>query len=198
MQEIRPIGADAVHVCVDMQDLFAGDTAWRTPTIPEITPNVLRLAERRPERTIFTRFTTPERPEDALGHWRAYYRRWRSVTTAEMDPAMFDPIEPLRRLIPPARAIDKTTYSAFESPAFRAALDEMGCGAAIVTGVETDVCVLATVMSAMDRGYRVILASDACHGSDPASHEATMNRVYRRFEDQIEIGATDEILAAWG
>ncbi len=197
MQEIGPIGADAVHVCVDMQDLFAGDTVWRTPTIPEIAPNILRLAEHRPERTVFTRFTTPERPEDATGHWRAYYRRWRGVTGAEMDPAMLDVIEPFRRLIPPARVADKPTYSAFESPAFCAMLDEMGCGAAICTGVETDVCVLATVMSAMDRGYRVILVSDACHGSDPASHEAAMTRIYRRFEDQIEIGTTDETIAAW-
>ena len=52
-------------------------------------------------------------------------------------------------------------------------------------------------MTAMDRGYRVIVVSDACNGSNPASHEATLAHTYRRFEDQIEIGTTDEVLANW-
>ncbi|MBC6439277.1 MAG: cysteine hydrolase [Rhodospirillales bacterium] len=197
MQEVNPIGADAVHVCVDMQDLFAGDTAWHTPSIPGIVPNILRLAEHRPDRTVFTRFTTPERPEDAKGHWKGYYRRWSSVTTSGMDPAIIDVMAAFRHVIPPARVADKPTYSAFRSPAFCATLDEMGCATVVCTGVETDVCVLATVMSAMDRGYRVVVVSDACHGSNPASHEATMAHIYRRFEDQIEIGTTDEVIAAW-
>jgi len=197
MQEIKPIGADAVHVCVDMQDLFAGETDWHTASIPEIVPNILRLAEHRPERTVFTRFTTPETPDQANGHWRGYYERWSSVTTSQMDPAMIDVMEAFRHLIPPARVADKPTYSAFESPAFCAILDELGCRTVICTGVETDVCVLGTVMTAMDRGYRVIVVSDGVHGSTPDSHEATLNHTYRRFEDQIEIGTTDEVIAAW-
>ena len=68
--------------------------------------------------------------------------------------------------VPPARIADKPTYSAFESPEFRAMLDEMACRTVICTGVETDVCVLATVMTAMDRGYRVVLPSDGVHSSD--------------------------------
>ena len=71
MQEVMPIGPDAVHVCIDIQRLFAEQTDWHTASIPEILPNVLRLAGHWPERTIFTRFTTPEKPADATGHWRA-------------------------------------------------------------------------------------------------------------------------------
>jgi len=197
MQEVRAIGADAVHVCVDMQRLFAGETDWHTPSIPAILPNILRLTEHAPERTVFTQFTTPENAEDALGHWQAYYRRWTSVTTAVMDPAIIDVMDELKTFVPPARIANKPTYSAFESPEFCAIIDELGCSTVICTGVETDVCVLGTVMTAMDRGYRVIVVSDACHGSNPESHEATMAHTYRRFEDQIEIGTTDEVLANW-
>jgi nicotinamidase-related amidase len=196
-QDVKTIGADAVHVCIDIQRLFAEQTDWHTASIPEILPAIVRLAEHAPERTIFTRFTTPERPEDAQGHWRAYYERWKSVTTGVIGAGIIDLVDELEHFVPPARIADKPTYSAFESPGFRAMLDEMACKTVVCTGVETDVCVLATVMSAMDRGYRVVLASDGVHSSDAVAHRVTLDHVYRRFEDQIEIGTTDDIIKNW-
>ncbi|MBT4907742.1 MAG: isochorismatase family protein, partial [Rhodospirillaceae bacterium] len=109
MQEIQPIGKDAVHVCIDMQRLFAGETDWHTPSIPEILPNVIRLTQHCPERTVFTQFTTPERAEDARGHWQNYFRRWQSVTTSVMDPAIIDVIDELKVFVPPARIANKPT-----------------------------------------------------------------------------------------
>lgn len=50
------IPANAVHLCVDMQRLFAEDTAWRTPWMPRVLPVVVRLCEHKAERTCFTRF----------------------------------------------------------------------------------------------------------------------------------------------
>lgn len=50
------IPANAVHLCVDMQRLFAEETAWRTPWMPRVLPVVVRLCERRADRTCFTRF----------------------------------------------------------------------------------------------------------------------------------------------
>jgi len=196
-QEVKAIGADAVHVCVDIQRLFAEKTDWHTASIPDILPAIVRLTEHAPQRTVFTRFTTPERPEDALGHWRAYYEHWKSVTTGVIGPDIIDLVDELERFVPPARIADKPTYSAFESPALPAMLGEMACRTVICTGVETDVCVLATVMSAMDRGYRVVVVSDAVHSSDPVAHRVTLDHIYCRFEDQIEIGTTDDIIANW-
>ena len=43
-QKIRPIGPDAVHVCIDMQRLFAEPTAWYTASISTILPVIVRLA----------------------------------------------------------------------------------------------------------------------------------------------------------
>ena len=47
----------------------------------------------------------------------------------------------------------------------------------IVSGSETDVCVLATVLDAVDMGYRVIIARDAvCSSSDEGQALGTRNR----------------------
>jgi hypothetical protein len=53
------------------------------------------------------------------------------------------------------RAIDKTRYSAFSGSALRRHLQDRDADGLIITGSETDVCVLATVLSAVDLGYRV-------------------------------------------
>jgi nicotinamidase-related amidase len=196
-QTIRPIGSDAVHVCIDMQRIFAERTAWHTASIPVILPVIARLAGHCPQRTVFTRFCTPPKATDGEGNWRRYYQRWAELTTDVMGADRLDVIPELAGFAPPALIADKTTYSAFESASFCTMLDGLGCHTIICTGVETDVCVLGTVMQGMDRSYRVIIASDGVHGSFPEAHQATLDLVYRRFEDQIEIGPVDEIIANW-
>jgi nicotinamidase-related amidase len=51
-------------------------------------------------------------------------------------------------------------------------------GVLIVNGGETDVCVLATVLGAIDRGYRVVVASDAICSSADETHDASL-RLYQ-------------------
>jgi nicotinamidase-related amidase len=106
-------------------------------------------------------------------------------------------VEPLRPFVPPARVIDKYAHSAFEAEAFQDALDELGADTIIFTGVETDVCVLATALTAIDRGYRTILVSDAIASSSPPGHRASLESVYPRFDQQVELIDTDTLLKAW-
>jgi hypothetical protein len=56
--------------------------------------------------------------------------------------------------LPPATVIDKTRYSAFAEPELVEHLRQRDADALIVSGSETDVCVLATVLDAIDIGYR--------------------------------------------
>ena len=69
-----PLGPRTVHLCVDMQTLFAERTDWHLPWLEKVLPTVLRIARARPEQTVFTRFVPPDRPEDAQGTWRRYVR----------------------------------------------------------------------------------------------------------------------------
>ena len=64
----------------------------------------------------------------------------------------------------------------------------------IITGGESDVCVLATVLGAIDRGFRLVVVTDAICSSADETHDALM-RLYRsRFSEQIEAVSTQEVL----
>jgi Isochorismatase family len=57
--------------------------------------------------------------------------------------------------------------------------------------------VLASVLGAVDFGYRVMLATDAfCSSSDP-THDALLTLYRQRFSEQIETADTGTILADW-
>jgi nicotinamidase-related amidase len=68
----------------------------------------------------------------------------------------------------------------------------------IVTGSETDVCVLATVLGAVDLGYRVVLVRDAVCSSSDEGHDALMEIYHRRYTEQIEVADANTIMARWG
>jgi nicotinamidase-related amidase len=81
---------------------------------------------------------------------------------------------PLAALCPPATVIDKTRYSGFAETKLLAHLREREADALIISGSETDVCVLGTVLSAVDIGYarcRVQLVRRGTrHAVAPLSH----------------------------
>jgi len=124
-----------------MQTLFAERTDWHVPWLERVLPVVTHLAEARRERTVFTRFVPPERPEDAAGAWRRYYAHWRDMTGERLDPRLIQLVPPLAALTPPAIIIDKSHYSPFREPAFLEALERLNADALVITGGETDVCV---------------------------------------------------------
>ncbi len=191
------IGKHAVHASIDMQRLFAEGTEWASPVVHAIEPKVSRICAHAPHLTLFTRFLTPERAEDAQGQWQIYYRHWKSVLSRNLDADLLDLLPPLRRFVPPARVIDKYVHSAFEAPQFQAALDELKADTILFTGVETDVCVLATALTAVDRGYRTILVSDAIASSSPPGHRSALDDIYPRFDQQVELIDTNALLEAW-
>ena len=192
-----PLGSDTAHACIDMQRLFGEKTQWFTPDLAGIVGATARLIEHAPSRTIFTRFRTPATVDDAMGHWRPYYERYKEVLAAKLPDDMFGVIKEYQRFVPPAVEIDKITYNAFEAPDFGRMLERWGTKALVFSGVETDVCVLGTMMGAVDRGFRVVVASDAVASGNPKSHQAALDIVFPRYEMQIEVADTDTILANW-
>src|SRR5205814_10010741 len=93
--------------------------------------------------------------------------------------------------------IDQDGCSAYTGKGFAAALGRLGCGLLVLSGVEGDVCVLATALEAVDRGLRVVIASDAVTSLSLPPHRAALEHVLPRFEHLIDLAPTDSILEAW-
>jgi nicotinamidase-related amidase len=163
----------------------------------KVLPVAAALANRHPERTIFTRFIPPRRPEQMPGTWRRYYERWRIATREALPLELLKLMPPLAALCPPATVIDKTRYSAFAEPWLIDHLHQRRADALIVSGSETDVCVLATVLDAVDIGYRVIVVRDAICSSSDEGHEMLMRLYHTRYTEQIETADAETILSRW-
>ncbi len=193
----RPLGAKTVHVVVDVQRLFAEPTDWRVPTLPEILPAIETLVRAHPAQTVYTRFLTPQSAADAEGDWQNFYMRWPTVTLDRLKADMLDLVAPLSALAAPDAIYDKTVYSAFSNPAFVAALARRQADTLVLTGVETDVCVLATAFDAVDHGLHVIVVSDAVASCSVAGHRVALECIYPRLDRQIEIMASSDVLTLW-
>jgi nicotinamidase-related amidase len=192
-----PLTERSVHLCVDMQRIFSAGGPWPTPWMERVLPVTTKLAGRYPERTVFTRFIPPERPDQMPGMWQRYYTRWRVATRECLDLSLLELMPPLAAQCPPATVIDKTRYSAFAEPSLLAHLRERKADALIVSGSETDVCVLATVLDAVDLGYRVIVVRDAVCSSSDEGHDLLMRLYHTRFTEQIETAEAAAVMAQW-
>jgi nicotinamidase-related amidase len=192
-----PLTERTVHLCVDMQRIFSAEGPWPTPWMDKVLPVATTLARRHPERTIFTRFIPPVRPDQMPGMWQRYYRRWRVATRETLDLHLAGVDAVSGGLCPPSTIIDKTRYSAFAEPRMIEHLRRREADALIVSGSETDVCVLATVLDAVDIGYRVIVVRDAICSSSDEGHDMLMRLYHTRYTVQIETADAAAILARW-
>ena len=187
----------AAHLCIDMQNIFARGGVWETPWMEKVLPAISEIAARYRERTIFTRFLTPEQPEDRPGRWQGYFTKWKTTTRANLGPRDLDLVPTLSRYVPPALVVDKPSYSAFYGSRLADLLVEKHVGTVVITGTETDVCVLSTVLSAVDLGFRVVIVEDALCSSSDTGHDALMTMYRTRFHGQIDLVCAEELFELW-
>lgn len=193
----RAIGPSAIHLCIDMQRLFDVGGPWPTPWMRRVLPVVIAIVEHSPRHTVFTRFIPPSTPEHSRGNWRAYFEKWAGVTRSAVAPKCLQLVSPLESFVPPASIVDKSVYSAFANGALHRRLQAKGIDTLIVTGSETDVCVLATVLSAVDIGYRIVVVKDGLCSSSDESHDALLALYAMRFDVQVELATAEEVLDCW-
>jgi nicotinamidase-related amidase len=191
------LGETAVHLCVDMQRMFAEGTEWKMPWLERVLPNIVSIVSAHPEKTIFTRFIPARRPGQGVGMWKHYYERWGSMTIDQLGPEMIGLVSELAEFVPPARTFDKHVYSPWTGSDLHEQLRRAWIDTIVITGGETDVCVLSTLLGAIDWGFRVILITDALCSSADETHDAMMNVYTNRFGQQVETVTTQTLLESW-
>jgi len=188
--------SNRVHLCVDMQRMFVEETPWHVETMAGVLPGVEALVERDPEATVFTRFIPPP-AESVRGAWVDYYAAWPQMAGDRVPQELLDLAPTLQRHVPPARAIDKPVLSPWWSGELHRHLRARQVDTLIITGGETDVCVLATVMGAIDLGYRILLPTDGLCSSAESCHTAMLSIYDSRFGSHLFTTTIQDILEDW-
>jgi nicotinamidase-related amidase len=186
-----------MHVVIDMQRLFADHPDWGVKDMARIRPAVQRLAERKPGRTFWTRFVPAQNAAAAPGSWRRYYEQWPTATLDGGGRDYVDLLPEHRLLAGKAAVFDKPGFSAFTNYGLVVALRAAEIDTLILSGVETDVCVWATALDAIDAGFFVVLARDAMTSFSAEAHAATLDVIAPRFAPQLVVLDDATLEAAW-
>lgn len=190
-----PIDQGSVHVCVDMQLLFATDSPWASTAVADALPAAREITARKSRSTIFTRFLCPREPQALSGQWQRLYAHCPEMT--RLDRRLFDIVPELVQLSPDPVTVGRHVFSVFASDEFQLQLFARSARTLIFTGVEADMCVLATVFSAMDAGFRVIVVEEGVASSNEAGRRAAIQGILPRFDQQVELVGVDELLSGW-
>jgi nicotinamidase-related amidase len=89
--------------------------------------------------------------------------------------------------------LTKLWASAFFGTPLASFLAASGCDSLVVTGASTSGCVRATVVDALQHGYRPVVPREAVGDRDVAAHEANLYDIDTKYGDVV---ALEEALAA--
>ncbi|MGX8008871.1 cysteine hydrolase family protein [Mesorhizobium sp. ORM8.1] len=79
----------------------------------------------------------------------------------------------------------------------RQALGASNVDTLIISGGEADMCVLATLMGAIDYGFRTILAEDAICSTSDEAYDNIVRLFTERYSHHVEVAPVEEILDGW-
>ena len=181
---------DAWLVVIDMQRVFADPAStWATPEYARASAAIQRLLPAFRQRTVFTRFVSPEHP---VGAWVPYYEQWpdqHAPDTASLWDLTdeFGPAEGAG-----APIVSATTFGKW-GPVLAAATGR--ADRLVLAGVSTDCCVLSTALAAADAGVFVTVVGDACAGASDADHERALAAM-ALYAPLIRLASVAEVLAA--
>ena len=96
--------------------------------------------------------------------------------------------------------LNKLFASAFFGTALSSLLTANGCDSLIVTGASTSGCVRATVVDAIQHGYRPIVPREAVGDRNPDAHAANLYDIDTKYGDVVSLdevlGHLEEVAAA--
>lgn len=186
---------NATLVVIDMQKLFLTEekSPWASSRLMSIIPNIENLIKNIGKKNvIFTRFVPPRKWQDEVGSWRTYYRLNKMITRDNIGNEPLEIIDKLDQYVSKNSVVNRTkSSSVFTGKSFQTKIKSTKF--LIFVGIETDYCVLASVIDAMNRGYYVIVVSDACGSTAKGGHKNAL-RIFERFPEQLWITTTNSLI----
>ncbi|MDH3204662.1 MAG: cysteine hydrolase [Nitrosopumilus sp.] len=184
-------------VIVDMQKLFLIDkkSPWMDAKLLSIVPNIEKLIKALGvQNVMFTRFTPPKKWQDEQGSWQTYYRINQKITTSILGSDALDLIDNFIPYIQNScMASRKKSASIFMAGNFHSIIKKKSTKILIFAGIETDYCVLSSVLDAIHLGYYVIVVMDACASSKKQGQKHASG-IFERFPEQLWMTYTNTLI----
>ena len=191
------INSKMTLVVVDMQKLFLTEkkSPWMDKKLQSIIPNIEKLIKTLgEEKVIFTRFTPPKTWQDENDSWQTYYKINQEITTSILGTKALDIIDNFNQYVSNASvASRKKSASIFLAGNFHSKIKKQSPQILIFTGVETDYCVLSSVLDAIHLGYYVIVVMDACASSKKDGQKHARG-IFDRFPEQLWVTSTNDLI----
>ena len=194
---------------VDMQRGFLDPgQAMEVPEARAIVPTVadlLALFRRKGMPVVFSQFVYSPAAPLLVGDLHPEHRPaapgaptgWGHPSSSCLDGDPSVEVVPELAPAPGEIAVRKHWYDAFAGTPLDGALRARGVRSLVVTGTMTDICVLATVVGAFNREYRVTVVEDGVATLWPEIQQATLDIIRRAYGRIVPAKLVADQIAAW-
>ena len=135
-------------------------------------------------------FTTVSYDEGGRHTAAAFIDKIPALETLEADSPWVE-IDPRIAPLAGEPVLNKLFASAFFGTALSSFLATNGCDSLIVTGASTSGCVRATVVDAIQHGYRPVVPREAVGDRNPEAHAANLYDIDTKYGDVVSV---DDVL----
>jgi maleamate amidohydrolase len=184
-------GTRPALIVVDVNVGFTDPDSPLVCDLDEVVAAIARLLREARRAGIPVVYTTVSYGEADRRTAAAFIDKIPALLTLEAGSRWVE-IDPRIAPLPDEPVLNKLFASAFFGTTLGAFLGTEGCDSLIVTGASTSGCVRATVVDAIQHGYRVAVPREAVGDRNPAAHEANLYDIDAKYGDVV---AVDEVLS---
>jgi maleamate amidohydrolase len=181
-------------------DVSVGFTDPRSPLVcdlDEVVAAIGRLLAETRAAGLPVVYTTVSYDEAARRTAATFIEKVPALLTLEAGSRWVE-IDPRLAPLPGEPVLNKLFASAFFGTALASFLAAERCDTVIVTGASTSGCIRATVVDALQHGYRPVVPREAVGDRNPAAHDANLYDMDAKYADVVSLEETLAQLAALG
>jgi nicotinamidase-related amidase len=116
------------------------------------------------------------------------------ITSEQYPSGLKSTVNELLELVKQDPIIEKTTFSAYQDPKFKMALEDISRQQIVLIGIETHVCVLQTAIDMINADYEVFVIIDAVGSRYPLDHKYGLKRMKQA---NVQLVTSEMVFFEW-
>jgi maleamate amidohydrolase len=184
-------GQSPALIVVDMNVGFTDPASPLVCDLEDVVDTIRKLLDEARRAELPVVYTTVSYSEGDKRTAATFIDKVPALLTLEAGSRWVE-IDPRIAPRPDEPVLNKLFASAFFGTPLASLLASAGCDSLIVTGASTSGCVRATVVDALQHGYRPIVPREAVGDRNPDAHEANLYDIDAKYGDVVSV---DDVVA---